>query len=254
MKAAEPDRERAGSGGRTAEDSPPKPPPRTGFRARLWTRVLALAYSLLLRLQLLLWRKDVRGLHRLDDLIAAGRPALVVFWHGKYTPLFALLRGRRAVIFTSRSFRGDVIARICRHFGYTPVQLQDHGRNRSLERMRRSLAAALDGPDAVYACGIAVDGPLGPYHTVKRGPVQLASELGSRILPVTFAARRSRIDERRWDRFELPSPFTRVVFLVGRPMRIPRGLSEEDTERLERWTSRVRDALDALDRKAESLL
>jgi lysophospholipid acyltransferase (LPLAT)-like uncharacterized protein len=213
-------------------------------------RVLALVYSLLLRLQLLLWRKEVRGLERLDELITARRPVLAVFWHGKYTPLFALLRGRRAVIFTSRSFRGDVIAGICRHFGYTPVQLEDHGRERSLELMRSSLAGVLE---TFPVCGIAVDGPLGPYHAVKRGPILLASELGYKILPVTFAARRSRIDEQRWDRFEVPSPFSRVVFLLGRAMEVPPGL-RDTPEEVERWIARVRDALEALDREAESRL
>lgn len=220
-------------------------------RPPLRARLLALVYSLLLRVQLLLWRKEVRGLHRLDDLLEARRPVLVVFWHGKYTPLFALLRGRKAVIFTSRSFRGDVIARICRHFGYTPVQLRDHGRNRSLERMRRALEEVREtGP----ACGIAVDGPLGPYHVVKRGPVLLASELDFLILPVTFAARRSRVDEGRWDRFEVPSPGTRVVFLVGEAMAVPPGLAEAGPAEVERWTGRVRAALEALDREAEGLL
>lgn len=244
------DREKTESEATAAESSPPAPP----LRNRLWARFLALAYALLLRLQLLLWRKEIHDLDRLDDLLAARRSVLAIFWHGKYTPLFALLRGRRAVVFTSRSFRGDVIAHICRHFGYSPVQLRDHGRNRSLERMRHSLAAALDARDAGYACGIAVDGPLGPYHTVKRGPIQLASELGFPILPLTFAARRSRIDRRRWDRFEVPYPFTRVVFLVGRPMEIPAGLSETNPEEIERWTVRVREALEELEREAEARL
>ncbi len=220
-------------------------------RPSLRARLLALAYSLLLRLQLLLWRKAVHGLDRLDDLLETRRPVLVVFWHGKYTPLFALLRGRRAVIFTSRSFRGDVIAQICRHFGYTPVQLRDHGRNRSLERMRGALEAVREtGP----VCGIAVDGPLGPYHVVKRGPVLLASELDFLILPVTFAALRSRVDAGRWDRFEVPSPGTRVVFLVGEAMEVPPGLAEAGPGEVERWTGRVREALEALDREAEALL
>jgi len=202
------------------------------------------AWSLGLRLQLLSWRKEVHGLERLDDRIAAGRPVLAVFWHGKYSPLFALLRGRRAVVFTSLSFRGGVIARICRHFGYVPVQLVDRGREESLELMRRSLVGC-------SVCGIAVDGPLGPYHLVKRGVVRLASELGMEILPVTFAARRSTVNGERWDRFEVPKLFSRVVFLLGDPIRLPPDLWTADLEEVDRWADRVRRALDDLDREAE---
>ena len=216
---------------------------RTPLRARL----LGTAWSLALRFQTASWRKTVRGLDRFDARISEGRPVFALFWHGKYSPLFSLLRGRKAVIFTSLSARGDVIATICRHFGYTPIQLPDHGGDASLERMRTALRTA-------PACGIAVDGPLGPYHAVKRGPIQLASELGFLIFPVTFAARRSRVNTERWDRFELPSLFTRVVMLVGDEIAIPPGVGEGAPEEVERWAGRIHRALDDLDRQAVKLL
>lgn len=211
-----------------------------GRLARLRAAVAGSAWSLALRLQLLTWRTEVHGLEHLDDRLAAGRPTLVVFWHGRYTPLFALLRGRRAVVFTSRSFRGDVIAGICRRFGYRPVQLEDHGGDRSYERMRESLREAA-------LCGIAVDGPLGPYHSVKRGPVQLASELGWPVVPVTFAAERSRVDRGRWDRMEVPRLFTRVVFVMGEARSVPPDL---DPEGVAEECARLGRRLEELDRRA----
>lgn len=216
-------------------------------RPTLRARWLAFAWSLALRLQSASWRVTVRGLDRFDARLAEGRPVFALFWHGKYTPLFALLRGRRAVIFTSLSARGDVIAGICRHFGYTPIQLADHGGDASLGLMREALRGA-------PACGIAVDGPLGPYHAVKRGPIQLASELGFLVFPVTFAARRSRVDLGRWDRFELPALFTRMVLLVGDEIEIPPGVGEDHPVALERWTERLHRELDALDRRAAEML
>lgn len=225
------------SGGVAAPDDQPRP---AGWRTRLIARLWTTAF----RLQLATWRKEVHDLDRLDDRMARGQPVLVAFWHGKYTPLFALLRGRKAVAFTSLSFRGAVIGEICRRFGYRPVQLPDHGRDESLERMRRELRTAT-------TCGIAVDGPLGPYHVVKRGPVQLASDLGFVVLPMTFAARRSRIAADRWDRMEVPSLFTRVVFLVGEPLQVPKDL---DPDGVQQWCTRVRYALEALDIRAAELV
>lgn len=209
-----------------------------GLRGRL----LAHLWTAVLRLQLATWRKEVHGLERFDGLLARGVPVLAVFWHGKYTPLFALLRGRRAVIFTSASFRGSVIAGICRLCGYRPVQIPDHGRERSLDVMRAALREA-------PLCGIAVDGPLGPFHAVKPGPVRLASELGFLVIPVTFAARRSRVAAGRWDRMEVPRLFTRVVFLLGEPVAVPHGLDEEG---IERWAARLGRRLEALDAEARA--
>lgn len=219
-----------------AADRPLRPP----WRARL----LALLWGLAFRLQLATWQKEVHGLENLDGLIARGVPALGAFWHGKYTPLFALLRGRRAVIFTSLSFRGGVIAEICRLFGYRPVQIVDRGGEESFDRMRQALAGA-------GVCGIAVDGPLGPYHLVKRGPIRLASELGFRIVPITFAAGRSRIATERWDRMEVPRLFSRVVFVLGEPLEVPAGL---DAEGVEAWAARLGATLKELDRRAAELV
>lgn len=67
-------------------------------------------FTWLLRLQWVTWRKEVEGLERLDRRLARGERTLVAFWHGKYLPLFTLLRGRSACVFTSQSLRGEVIA------------------------------------------------------------------------------------------------------------------------------------------------
>ncbi len=222
------------------QPEPVIPPPtetaadrRPSLRARL-TGALGAG---VLRLQAATWRSRCEGLAELDRRIAAGEPCLVVFWHGKYLPLFALLRGRQACVFTSLSARGDVIAEICRRFGYRAVQIPDQGRERSLEIMRGALRRSAVG-------AIAVDGPLGPYHAVKRGSIQLASELRWAIVPTSVAASRQRVVASRWDRMEIPRLFTRVHLLVGDPLTVPADLTREG---LEEWKPRIRAALDALD-------
>jgi len=104
-------------------------------------------------------------------------------------------------------------------------------------------------------CGIAVDGPLGPYHRVKRGPVRLASELGLRVVPITFAAARSRIALERWDRMEIPRLFSRVVFLLGEPIEVPAQLAAEGGDgAVDAWSDRLRDVLEDLDLRAAELV
>ncbi len=210
----------------------------------LKVRILGWLWASVLRLQCATWRKEYDGLEELDRLVADGRKILFGFWHGKYVPLFALLRGRPCCVFTSQSERGAIIAEICRHFGYACVLVPVRGRGHPLDLMRRALAQHQNG-------GIAVDGPLGPYHKVRRGAIKLASELGYVIVPGSVCVQRRRIVKHRWDRMELPKLFSRVAFAIGQPMEIPSNLNAETTQA---WAVRLHDALTALDRRAAAMV
>lgn len=211
------------------------------MRSALRARFLGWLWATALRLQALTWRKRIAGIERIGELRAGGRCVVVVFWHGKYVPLFALLRFPGAAVFTSRSFRGDIISDICRRFGLVPVEIPAHGGDETLEVMRAAVARS-------GMAGIAVDGPLGPYHVVKRGAVELATELGCVLLPVAVASRRKRIAAHRWDRMEMPRFFTTVHLEAGEPIAVPGRL---DAQGIEAWSGRVHDALEALDARVE---
>ena len=205
---------------------------------------IALFWSWFLRFQAATWRVRSEGLEELDAALAAGRPLLAGFWHGKYPALFPLLRGRDAVIFSSTSRRGTIIAEICRRFGYRGIPIPDRGKERSLGIMRKALEGAVLG-------ALAVDGPLGPRHRVKRGAVVLASEQDRAIVPITVAASRKKVAEKRWDKMEFPRPFSRVALVVGEFLQIPGILSAEEEGR---WRRKVQDALFGVDARAEEIV
>jgi lysophospholipid acyltransferase (LPLAT)-like uncharacterized protein len=217
-------------------------PPRGGL-ARAAARVLGSLGALLLRLQRATWRSRCEGLDELDRRLASGEPLLVAFWHGKYLPLFALLAGRRAAVLTSRSFRGAVIAEVCRRFGYRPVLVPERGREAVLAVVREALA---DGG----AVGLAADGPLGPRRVFKLGAVHLAAERGCTVLPVGVASRRRRVAATRWDHREVPRLGTQVALVVGAPVRVPPSLDELAARE---WSQRLATAIDAADQRAERL-
>jgi lysophospholipid acyltransferase (LPLAT)-like uncharacterized protein len=177
-----------------------------------WTMIL------LLRLLWATWRVNTEEIRRFDALLR-NRRFIVCFWHGKYIPLFILLRNHDACIFSSQSFRGMVISTICRHFGYRCVLIPERGEE-AYQRMKSLLATG-------GTAGIAVDGPLGPRHEVKRGAVRLASELNVPLLGVSVAASRSRVEKGRWDRQEIPLPFSRVSVAVGDPIPVPSHLADD---------------------------
>lgn len=198
----------------------------------------------LLRLEGRSWRLTTRGLARFDAGAAAGERMIVVFWHGKYVPLFALLSGRRGHVFTSASRRGEEISAICSRFGYVPVRISDRPGEGAYAAMRRGLE------DARLAA-IALDGPLGPQHVPRRGAVRLASDLGFSLVPVSCALRPRKILRRRWDRMEVPLPFSRVALVVGDLWTVPSGLSRDAAGV---WTERLARRLEAVDAHAEEVV
>ena len=194
----------------------------------------------LFRIRQASWRKDIGEIEKLDQLLNKGERVLVVFWHGKYLPLFSLLAGRKACMFTTPSFRGAVIAETCRRFGYDCVILP-------AESGRRPRASIIEALRDHAAAALVVDGPLGPRHKVKRGAIDIGAQLGFSLLPVSAAARRCKIIEKRWDKREIPRMFTKVAVTVGDPIGIPSPLAPGDIPLLKK---QIHDALEALGRRA----
>ena len=108
--------------------------------------------------------------------------------------------------------------------------------------------AELPAPAGPSEAGVAVDGPMGPYHIVKRGPVQLAAQLGWQIVPASVASRHKYVFRHRWDRLEIPKPLSRVCLKIGEPICIPSNLT---TGELHHWTRRLHDILEDDEREAQ---
>ncbi|MCG6122918.1 MAG: hypothetical protein MEP57_09500 [Microvirga sp.] len=213
---------------------------RQSFMVRVLASFLVRIFEAMLRAMYGSWRKDVSQVDRLDQLLSGPDRLLILFWHGKYFPLFPMLEGRQVTIFVAPSFRGEVIAGLCRRFGYTASMLPGQSRNEALEWMRTVMQSDKAGV-------LAADGPLGPRHQVKSGIVALASELGLAVLAVS-AASSPKLVMKRWDRREVPLPFARVAFGLVEPVKL------DDGEEAATWGESLREALEAADIAAESLM
>jgi lysophospholipid acyltransferase (LPLAT)-like uncharacterized protein len=186
----------------------------------------------------------VEGRDEFHRLVENGDRYILCFWHGKYVPILPILRGIDGCVITSATRNGDIIAQILSDFGFSCTQIPDRGGHSSLRRMEAALSE-------VRVAGIAVDGPLGPYHQVKQGVIRLASRLGYHLLPVSVDAHRKCVLKKRWDQMEIPFPFTRVCLVMGDPIEVPASLGSEG---MAAFSLKLRHALDSMDKRAAGLV
>jgi lysophospholipid acyltransferase (LPLAT)-like uncharacterized protein len=159
------------------------------------------------------WEND-GGVRR---LAREGRPYVHAFFHDQLLVMtYSYLGreyGRRLAVLSSRHRDGEYVARTLERFGHVMVRgSTGRGGAAGLVEMIRHLRA---GRDAAFA----TDGPRGPRHHVQIGVIEAARLGRAPIVPVAFAASRGRrLDS--WDRFLVPRPFSRGVFVYGEPIAV----------------------------------
>ncbi len=187
------------------------------------------------------WR--VGGDARYEAVVAAGRQPILCLWHGRILPGTVFLKRRGIVVITSQNFDGEWIARIIQRFGFGTAR-GSSSRNAAgaLRQMARELRAG-------HPTAFTVDGPRGPSGVAKAGAVWLAMASGCPLLPFHIEAERFWT-LRSWDRAQIPKPFSRVAFVIGDPIEVPRDLDEAGIEgyrkQLETRLAALRDRARAL--------
>jgi lysophospholipid acyltransferase (LPLAT)-like uncharacterized protein len=184
--------------------------------------IAALGYPLINMLgQTLRWR--VEGLQHFEGVFAAGRHPVMAFWHGRILPATFYFRRRGIVVMTSENFDGEWIARIIERFGYGTA------RGSTSRGGRRALLQLVRDVEQGRAAGFAIDGPRGPARVAQPGAVWLAGTAGQPLLPFHLEASRSW-ELRSWDRTQIPKPFSTVALVVGEPLPVASGLSDDELE------------------------
>lgn len=167
-----------------------------GWVVRAWTRTL---------------RVRVHG----PGAGGADGPMLIAFRHGDQLPLLALRRRLGPLVApVSLSADGELQSVILGQLGILCVRgSSSRGGARAARGLLRALRRGASGL-------VAVDGPRGPFGSVKPGVVFLARTTGAPIFPVAAACRAGRRIESAWDRYLLPRPFTRTSVCVGAPIHL----------------------------------
>jgi lysophospholipid acyltransferase (LPLAT)-like uncharacterized protein len=79
--------------------------------------------------------------------------------------------------------------------------------------------------------GVTPDGPRGPRMQAAQGVVFAARHAGVPILPLSYAAKGSKILS-SWDRFLIPLPFCRGIMKWGNPIEVAANADGEEIARV----------------------
>ncbi|WP_119462166.1 lysophospholipid acyltransferase family protein [Rhodospirillaceae bacterium SYSU D60014] len=206
--------------------------------------VLAWIAALYIRLVFRTTRWQWQGFEAVDALIRAKRPFVVCFWHNRLLLMPCAQRPpMRYHMLISGHRDGRLIARTIGHFGSGVVAgSSSRGGATALKRC----VGLLDAGDSV---GITPDGPRGPRMRAAAGAVEIARLGGAPMLPVTYSVARRHV-LKSWDRFLLPHPFNRGLFIVGAPIEVP---AQADAEQVEATRLELERRLNAISAEADRL-
>jgi lysophospholipid acyltransferase (LPLAT)-like uncharacterized protein len=162
------------------------------------------------------------------------RPLIGSFWHSCIIPATYVCRDLGVRVMSSTSYDGEYMGRIIHKFGFVAVK-GSSSRNavRALLGLRRALENG-------WTVAFTLDGPRGPRHKVKPGPVALAR---SSEVPLTMfhgAVEKAWVLN-TWDRLMIPKPFSRVLLRFGRLIPVPRNATDAD---MDRYTAELQESLD----------
>lgn len=160
---------------------------------------------------------------------------IYAFWHQCLLTASYRYRDHGIAVLISRSFDGELIARVVQKFGYRPVRgSSSRGAVGGLLEMGRELEAG-------HAVAFTADGPRGPRFVAKPGPLLLARTQGAPVRALHFAAKSAwRLNS--WDGFIIPKPFSRVVLRMSAPLQLPPSASDSEVEPFHAQLQRQLDA------------
>jgi lysophospholipid acyltransferase (LPLAT)-like uncharacterized protein len=164
-------------------------------------------------------------------------------WHEHILVHAWVFRQRGISVLISQSRDGEYISRTVRLLGFRASRgSSSRGAVRGIIKLVRILKDEGD-------VGLTADGPRGPARECKPGVITLAKRSGLPIIPIVASASRStRVNS--WDRMIVPYPFSTLTVMYGDPIFIP---EDADKEALADYQQQVKQALDALTTRVESL-
>lgn len=210
---------------------------------RLRPRLLALIVWCIVRAIGISLRLKVINFDRVQERIREGKGAVLVTWHGRSLIPANFFSGHGFWAIISLSRDGEIQNHVFRRLGFRIVRGSTG---------RGGIRAAIEATRRVAEGGILAftpDGPRGPNRQMQPGALLIAQKARCPIIPAGVAAYPRKLLP-TWDRYMIPLPFARGVFIFGDPIVVPDGLDEQQFEQLRLQIERT---INALEEQAERM-
>lgn len=148
---------------------------------------------------------------RIDNFHKNKMPVIIAFWHGRQLMMPFAYRGTSGYVLVSQHRDGEYIHGILKRLGFGTVR--GSSTRGGMHAVSKLVSLAHEGSDIVFT----PDGPQGPRCVAQSGIVYIAQKTGLPIVPLAFGAAKKHVFQ-SWDRFQLPLPWTRSVFVWGEPL------------------------------------
>jgi lysophospholipid acyltransferase (LPLAT)-like uncharacterized protein len=197
---------------------------------------------------------EASGLEAVEACRAEGRRLVFVCWHSDdlaHLCMYHVLFGPQALgaLLVPGDSDGRLMAWLAKRMGLSTSGLGAESSPTAMARgVMNMIAMVRSGRDAL----LAVDGPRGPLHHVKPGAAVMAQRAGAVLVPMSAAADRALVLERRWDRHLVPLPTSRLVVRFGPLIETHAGAGSQPS--VEELQEQIGRALDDGARQAQRLL
>lgn len=204
--------------------------------------IVPLMAHIIIRFIGLTMRKTYINSEKIFEYNKEGKQMMVCFWHDQMILSPYCYRGKKVFIMASKHKDGLLTGVAMKYFSHLDYVLGSTTRG-WMGGVKAMLRVAKQNNDLA----LTPDGPKGPRHEAKLGAIGIAKLTGMPIFPVAFMAKRKKIFN-SWDKFMLPYPFNRAVFVYGDPITVERRATDAE---MEEARLKLQDSLNELTNKAE---
>lgn len=184
----------------------------------------------------------VEGRHIPEAFWKKKQPFIMAFWHGRiFLMPYIWPKEQSFHMLASQHRDGQLISRTVAHLGISSIAgSTSRGAGPAVRAILRKIKEG-------GSVGITPDGPRGPRMRSTDGVINIARLSGAAIIPVTYSASPGRFMQ-TWDRFMVPNPFGKVLFIWSDPITVPRDANETQVAELNRL---IEDRLNTITREAD---
>ncbi len=179
-------------------------------------------------------------------------PVILAMWHGQHFMMPFVQKDDpryRAKVLVSRHRDGEINGRVAEKLGIGTIRGSgSHDRDFPRRGGPAAFRQMLRALDQGYNVAMTADVPK-VARVAGLGPIKLAQHSGRPIYPGAITSH-LRVVLNNWDRTVINLPFSRIGFVVGEPIRIPRqgdeAMLEAARQQLEKELNRITARADEL--------